>query len=118
MPTLELTDQALLVRPAPGEKVAGLLRDLDVPLASIRSAVVVPDGLAAAKGLRAPGLGVPFVAKIGTWRRRGGSTSYVVARRRASLVLRLEGQPHDTVVVTVDDPEGWARQVRERIGAA
>ncbi|MFC4695607.1 MULTISPECIES: hypothetical protein [Geodermatophilus] len=96
------TPQTLRITLTPTEKVLGLLRDLEVPLSAVRSAEVVPDGLAAAGGLRAPGLGLPGVRKIGTWRRRGGRT-FVSVRRGAAVRLELTGQRFDTVLVTVDD---------------
>ncbi|MGY1734352.1 hypothetical protein ACI798_22845 [Geodermatophilus sp. SYSU D01045] len=96
------TSQTLRITLTPAEKVLGLLRDLEVPLSAVRSAEVVPDGLAAAHGLRAPGLGLPGVRKIGTWRRRGGK-AFVSVRRGTAVRLELTGQRVDTVLVTVDD---------------
>ncbi|MGY1737079.1 hypothetical protein ACI79L_13595 [Geodermatophilus sp. SYSU D00684] len=102
MATVTTTSQTLRITLTPAEKVLGLLRDLEVPLTAVRTAEVVPDGLAAARGLRAPGLGVPGRRKIGTWRRRGG-TSFVSVRRGAAVRLELTGQRVDTLLVTVDD---------------
>ena len=56
MATLQLTDSTLAVSLTRAEKIAGLLRDVEVPLASVRSVEVVADPLAAVRGLRAPGL--------------------------------------------------------------
>ncbi|MGY1833392.1 hypothetical protein ACI8AA_23495 [Geodermatophilus sp. SYSU D01180] len=96
------TPQTLRITLTPAERVLGLLRDLEVPLSAVRSAEVVPDGLAAARGLRAPGLGLPGVRKIGTWRRRGGK-AFVSVRRGPAVRLELAGQRLDTVLLTVDD---------------
>jgi hypothetical protein len=60
------------------EKIAGLLRDQDIPLSAVRAAEVVPDGLAAARGLRAPGLALPGRRKVGTWRSPTGKTLVAV----------------------------------------
>ncbi len=38
------------------EKIAGLVRDQLIPLTAVTAAEVVPDGLAALRGIRAPGL--------------------------------------------------------------
>lgn len=73
------------------EKVGGLVRDLDVPVSAVCSVSGVPDGLVAAKGIRAPGLGIPGVRKIGIWRRRGDKTLVSVRRGRSAVVLLLTG---------------------------
>jgi hypothetical protein len=101
MATIETTPRTLRISLTRAEKVLGLLRDLEVPLAAVRSAEVVPEGLAAVRGLRAPGLGLP-ARRIGTWRRRGTKTLLSV-RRGPAVRLELTGQRYDTVLVTVDD---------------
>lgn len=103
MATIETTPRTLRISLTRAEHVLGLLRDLEVPLAAVRTAEVVPDGLAAARGLRAPGLGLPGLRKIGTWRRRG-STGFVSVRRGPAVRLELTGQRFDTVLVSVADP--------------
>ncbi|HEX6055401.1 MAG TPA: hypothetical protein VFY98_06295 [Intrasporangium sp.] len=42
------------------------MSDVAVPLSAIRSVRVVPDGLAATRGLRPAGLGIPGYRKLGT----------------------------------------------------
>ena len=101
MAAIETTPTTLRITLTPTEKVLGLLRDLEVPLAAVRSAEVVPDGVAALRGLRAPGLGLP-TRRIGTWRRRGTRT-LVSVRRGPAVRLELTGQRFDTALVTVDD---------------
>ena len=101
MATIETTPETLRISLTRAEKVLGLLRDLEVPLAAVRSAEVVPDGLAALRGLRAPGLGLPS-RRVGTWRRRGSRT-FVSVRRGPAVRLELAGQRFDTALVTVDD---------------
>ncbi len=86
------------------EKVAGLLRDQEVPLAAVRSVEVVPDGISAARGLRAPGLGIPGYRKIGTWRGRGGRTLVVARPGRPALRITLDGQRYARLLLDVDRP--------------
>lgn len=93
------------------EKVAGLLRDLDVPLASVTAATAVDDGIAAARGIRAPGLGIPGVRLIGTWRRRGSKAFVSVRRNRPALLLELRGERFDRVLVECDDPQRYVDQL-------
>ena len=87
MTTITLHDDVLSVTFTTGEKIAGLIGDQRVPMTAVRCAEVVPDGLAAARGLRAPGLGLPGVRKIGTWRRPSG-TSLVAVRAVVSRARR------------------------------
>jgi hypothetical protein len=103
MATIEMTSGTLRVSLTRTEKVLGLLRDLEVPLSAVRSVAVVPDGLAAARGVRAPGLGLPGLRLIGTWRRRGSRTLVSVRRGQPAVRVELAGQRHDTVLVSADD---------------
>jgi len=97
MATISATPTNLSITFTTYEKVAGLLRDISVPLASIASVTVEPDGVRATKGLRAPGLGVPGRRKIGTWRRRHGGRTVrtAVSVRSGQPAVRIE--LHDTL---------------------
>jgi hypothetical protein len=103
MATVTTTPQTLRLTLTRGEKVLGLLRDLDVPRSAVESVEVVPDGLAAVRGLRAPGLGLPGVRAIGTWRRRGEKSLVTVRRGQPAVRVRLTGQRFDTLLVGADD---------------
>jgi hypothetical protein len=103
MATLQLRPPVLSLRLTRGEKVAGLLRDVDVPLSAVREVEVLPDALAAARGLRAPGLGLPGVRKIGTWRGAGRRTLVCVRRGQPAVRVRLDGQRWDELLVGTDD---------------
>ncbi|WP_091115659.1 hypothetical protein [Geodermatophilus dictyosporus] len=103
MATIRTTPGTLTVTLTRAEKVLGLLRDLEVPLSAVRSVEAVPDGLAAARGLRAPGLGLPGLRLIGTWRRRGTRTLVSVRRGEPAVRIELAGQRHDTVLVSGPD---------------
>ncbi len=116
MATIEMTSGTLRVSLTRTEKVLGLLRDLEVPLSAVRSVTVVPDGLAAARGLRAPGLGLPGRRLIGTWRRRG-SRSLVSVRRGPTVRLELTGRRFDTVLVSADDAAAVAAALDARLPA-
>ncbi len=115
MATIDTTPRTLRVSLTRAEKVLGLLRDLEVPLTAVRSVAVVPDGLAAARGLRAPGLGLPGLRLIGTWRRRG-SRSFVSVRRGPAVRLELSGRRFDTVLVSADDAAAVAASVAAAVG--
>jgi hypothetical protein len=110
MATLTATPQTLSVTLTRSEKLWGLLRDLEVPRSAVRSVDVVPDGVAAARGLRAPGLGLPS-RKVGTWRRRGEKTLVSVRRGQPAVRVRLSGQRFDTLLVGADDAGALAGEL-------
>ena len=114
MATVHLTTESLTVRLSRGEKLAGLLRDLTVPLDAVTVVEVVPDALAAVRGLRAPGLGLPG-RKVGTWRRRGTRTLVSVRRGQPGLRMELTGQRFDTVLVGLADPGPVAAELTRRL---
>lgn len=103
MATVHLSADRLQVRLSAAEKLAGLHRDLDVPRSAVRSVEVLADGLAAAHGLRAPGLTLPRLVKMGTWRGRGARSFVEVRRGEPALRLTLHGQRYDTVLVSTPD---------------
>ncbi|MBK5223801.1 MAG: hypothetical protein JJE52_13215 [Acidimicrobiia bacterium] len=111
MATIVVSDDVLSVRLSRGEKVAGLLGDITVPLAAITLVVTVPRGLHAPRGIRAPGLGLPGVRKIGTWRARGDRQYVSVRRHQPALRISLADQRYDTLVIGVADPEAVRRQI-------
>ena len=103
MTAILVSDDTLTVRLTPLSKVAGLLRDQIVPRSAITAIEVVPDGLAAARGLRAPGLALPGRRKIGTWRGRGVRRFVDVRRGQPALRLTLRGQHYDELLIGHDD---------------
>ncbi|MCD0483249.1 hypothetical protein LO771_12735 [Streptacidiphilus sp. ASG 303] len=110
MTTVRLTATGLDVRFTAWEKALGLVRDVRVPLAAITGAEAVPaaDSLAAVRGLRAPGLGVPGVRRLGTWRGRGRKALVSVRRGQPALRVRLTGQPWDELLLGTDDAAALA----------
>jgi hypothetical protein len=116
MTTMTISGTTVRLRFRAWEKVAGLIRDHEVPVSAITSVEVVGNGLAAARGLRAPGLGLPGLRKIGTWRGRGHKSLVSVRRHQPAVRLRLAGQRFDEVLVGADDAEGLADRLRAHVG--
>jgi hypothetical protein len=117
MTTILLTADTLSVRLTRREKLAGLLRDVDVPLAAVREVEVVADGAAAARGLRSPGLGLPGLRLVGTWRGRGHRALVAVHGRRPAVRIRLEGARWTELLLDVADPHAAADAVRRAAAA-
>lgn len=111
MAALDITPDTVTVRFTTAETVLGLCRGVTFPRSSITGVTVVADGLAATRGIRAPGLGLPGVRKIGTWRRRGAKELVSVRRGQPAVRIELTGQPHAAVVIGVDDAERVAAEL-------
>ena len=108
MATVQLTPTTLTVHFTPAEKFWGLVRDLVGDRAAVLGVDVVPEPLAATRGLRAPGLAWPGRRKIGTWRRRGEKSLVSVRRGQPAVRIRLEGARYDTLLVGADDAAALA----------
>jgi hypothetical protein len=115
MSTVTITSGELLVELSPAEKVAGLRGDLRFPLSAVTAVEVVPDALSAAHGLRAPGLALPGIRKIGTWRGREGSEFVLAARGEAGVRVRLRDQRLASVLLGTPDAEELATRLRAAV---
>jgi len=91
---VRITDDSVQVSFAQWEKLLGLVRDITLPLASIRDVEVVPDGYHGTRGMRAPGLGIPRRRKLGTWRSRGCRQLVSVSSGKPAVRICLR-QPAD-----------------------
>ena len=111
MSTVTVTDRTLTISLTTAEKVAGLHRDVQVPLAAVTAVEVVPDALAAVRGVRAPGLAWPGLRKVGTWRSKGGAEFVVAAHRQPGVRVRLQGQKLDSLLVGTPDAVELARTI-------
>ena len=111
MTSILVSADALTIRLPLVSKIAGVLGDQVVPRSAITSAEAVTDGLAAARGLRAPGLAIPGRRKIGTWRGRGARRFVDVRGGQPALRLRLQGQPHDELLIGHDDAAALAARL-------
>lgn len=112
MATVHLHGDTLEVRFTPAEKISGLLlRDVRIPTSAVRAVELVPDGLAATRGIRAPGLAIPGVRKIGTWRRRGGKSIVTVRRHQPAVRIDLAGQRYESLLIGLDRPEELAAEL-------
>jgi hypothetical protein len=67
-------------------------------------------------GLRMPGTGIPGVIMAGRFRAADCVTFAVCYGHRPAVVIDLAGQPHDRLVVTVDNADDVVRSVTEAAG--
>ena len=116
MATVEVGDRTLAVRFSRREKVAGLLRDIEVPRTAVVDVTAEPDGLAAVRSFRAPGLALPGRRKIGTWRGRGRRTAVSVTAGQPAVRVRLTGVRYDELLIGVPDAARTAEDLRAGAG--
>lgn len=115
MTKVHVDDSTLTISFTAAERIAGLIRNQSIPLSAVRDVEVVPDGLAAARGIRAPGLALPGRRKVGTWRSRSGKTLVAVRGQGPAVRLTLSGHPYAAVLLTTESPEELATSLAERV---
>jgi hypothetical protein len=93
------------------EKVGAAHGSFSVPLSAITGVEVMPDGLAAVRGLRAPGLGLPGARMLGTWRGKFGKEFVNVRRGEAAVRITLAGQPFNSLLIGAEDPVALAERL-------
>ena len=119
MSTIRLDPTTMTVELTTWEHIFALRGNVTVPRGDITSAKVVPDALAAARGLRAPGLGAPGIRKVGTWRTRGSRTLVSVRRDQPAVHVRLRpSSDWDALLVGCDDAPTIVAQLTEDGSAA
>jgi hypothetical protein len=112
MNTVSISAEQLVIELTTAEKIAGLHGDVRVPVSAVTSVEIVPDALSAVRGLRAPGLALPGIRKVGTWRSRAGKELVAARRGEAGVRIGLRGQKLSSVLVGVQDAEELASRVR------
>lgn len=103
MATMSITPEHIEVTFTTAEKIGGLLRDQRIPRSAVVAVDVVPDGYAATRGLRSPGLGIPGRRKIGTWRSRGRKQVVSVRRGEPAVHVSAQGQRYDDIIIGTPD---------------
>lgn len=112
MASMELTTDTVHVRLTGWEKAASLHGDLAIPRSAITGTRVSREALREVKGFRAPGLGMPGLKCMGTFRKRSGNTFAIARRGEPAVVLTVPGGEFVTVVVGgVVDPEAVAQEL-------
>lgn len=114
MSTIRLDPTTVTVELTTWEHAFTLRGDVTVPRGDIASVEVAPDALAAARGLRAPGLGAPGIRKVGTCRTRGSRTLVSVRRNQPAVHVRLRpSSDWGALLVGADDAALIVAQLNE-----
>ncbi len=112
MATITITSDTIHVELTRLEQVFGLRRGgIRLPLRAVRHVSVEQAPLGAARGIRAPGLAVPLLRKIGTWRRPGSRAFVSVRRSTPAAHVRLAGADLDALLVSTPDAEAIAAAI-------
>jgi hypothetical protein len=98
------------------EKVEGFHGSIRVPVSTVRDVRSVADPWSELRGIRAPGTGVPGVIAVGT--RRGSDIRDFVAvhGHGPAVVIDMDGAEFGRFVVTDDNAQALATELRRQIG--
>jgi hypothetical protein len=112
---IDLEDDALVVRYSGLDRAATLAEQVRVPyhaIASVSTGLTDPPGALAWRiGLSTPPFGT---TQRGRFREHGQWSFFDVDDRQRAVVIDLTGHEYGRVVLTVDDPDGFAASLRER----
>ena len=116
MVSLMAEPDTLRVRLTRGERWAALRRnDVTVPWAEVRSVEAVADPFRLVRGLRAPGLAVPWRTKIGTWHSHGRKTFAVTRKGLPGLRITLQHSSFDEILMNAGNPAALLEQITARM---
>lgn len=113
MARIRVDDDTVWVELTRFEKVMAMRASFRFDRSLVERAVLVESPLKKLRGLRAPGLGLPGVAAIGTWR-HGEGADFVAVRsgERGVLVELAEGAPFRRLLLGTSRPEQVAASLR------
>ncbi len=98
------------------EKLEGFHGNIRVPVSSVRDVRSTDDPWSELRGIRAPGTGVPGVIAVGTRLGRGSRDFAAVHGKGPAVVVELEGADYGRLVVTEEDAETAAVDLRRQLG--
>ena len=123
MPKLELSEEQLIIRLSPAEKLAAVHGDVTVNGIAIRGAAVASKNWWTTLGLRV-GTGFPGVIIAGTFLKKN-DRAFVSWTRKAGLPLEItlaakmapaaRGTKFTRLIVGVDDAQAWADKINDAI---
>ena len=113
---IDFEDDALVLRYTGLDAAATLVSEVRIPypaIASVSNGLTDPPRVLAFRiGLSTPPFGT---TQRGRFRERGKWSFFDVGDRERAVVLDLAGHRYRRIALTVDDPEGFAARVRERV---
>jgi hypothetical protein len=98
------------------ERLGALHGDLRVPLNAMTAIGVSDMPWREIRGLRAPGTAIPRLVALGQFRTRRSRDFVAAYRHRPAVVIQLQGAKFNRVIVSVNDPEAVAANLRQCLG--
>ena len=115
MSTVEVHDDELRLRLTRFERLLALHADVAVPWPAVTGVEVVPDAYTAVVGVRAPGLGLPGLRLLGTWRTPRGPEFVDVTGHAPGVRIALRDQPFVSLLVSSADADALAALVSRHL---
>jgi len=97
------------------ERLAGLHKDIEVPLSEVAGVHAEDDAWAALRDLRAPGTGIPGVLMVGTTRSKGTRDFCVVRGRGPAVVVELASGGFARLVISDADAAATAERLSQAL---
>ncbi|TFC47571.1 hypothetical protein E3T26_09190 [Cryobacterium sp. TMT1-21] len=103
MASLRVHPDRLEIHLTKAERTISLRKeDLVVARENIRSVTITDDPWIWIRGIRAPGLEVPLLLAVGTWKFHGGKDFLAIKRRRPAVVIDLVDEDFSRVILTTN----------------
>ncbi|TFD78217.1 hypothetical protein [Cryobacterium fucosi] len=103
MASLRVHPDRLEIHLTKAEKTLSLRRDdIVVDRVNIRSVTITDDPWIWIRGIRAPGLELPLVLAVGTWKFHGGKDFLAIKRKRQAVVIDLVEEDFTRVILTTN----------------
>ncbi len=100
------------------EKLEGFHGDIRVPVSTLRDVRWTNDPWSEVRGIRAPGTGIPGVIAVGTRRGRTIKDFAAIHGKGPAVVVELESAEYGRLVVTEEDAESAAADLKRLLGLA
>ena len=115
MSTVEVHDEGLHLALTRLERLLALHGDVIVPWSAVTGLEVVPDAYAAVAGWRAPGLGIPGLRLLGTWRTPDGPAFVDVTGHLPGVRVALRDQPFVSLIVGTANADELVSLIAEHL---
>lgn len=103
MASLRVHPDRLEIHLTKAEKTLALRReDIVVLREHIRSVAITDDPWIWIRGIRSPGVGLPLVVAVGTWKFHGGKDFLAIKRKRQAVVIDLIDDEFSRVIMTTN----------------